>query len=802
MNKVVLRLIHTASFLQWMGYVLSQSNVATDALDLMRSGRYETAQEQLQSAAENTPLQLRLLIELFARRGDSEAVARLARQLVRRFREGEFRRPADLSQAAFAAWKLERWEEANQIYIQASRLEAAPLSLFVDWGRLYLEKYNPAEAEGIFRDALRAPDGEDVRWSRGHAHLGLAEALAEQGKSGVEQALAAAAEDPTSTLEVLAFQTDMALKEEDWEEASELIQQGLAVNAAYLPLLELNCGLFYLQGAEDEFEAARKQVREINPRDAGLLERLGDAEVLRRRLDVAIQRYEEALQLDPRSWSALASKGINLLRVGREEEGVTALELAYANDPYNIWTVNTLRLVDSFQRFDRFETEHFSVKLHRDEIAVLRSYVEPLIETCLDTLERRYDHRVEGKVVFEMYPDHDDFAVRTLGLPGLGALGATFGNVVAMDSPSARSAGEFHWASTLWHELAHVVTLSLSDNRVPRWFTEGLSVMEERQAGRGWGDSLSLGFVRAFESGKLLPLRELNSGFVRPRYPEQLAISYFQAGWVCELLVREFGMSKIREMLLAYREGRNTDEVFETVLGKSLDAVEELVQQDLSDTLGPLSSCLAPPEAIPKSEEELKAAASAEPQNYFLNFSLGRTLAESGPAAEAIDYLRRAIELFPSSAGRESPYPILAALYRQEDRLEEEMAIRRDWWRRAPLFVDNALRLAELLEGSSRSEEARSLLQETMYVDPFSEEAHTRLGHLYLELGEPKMAAREFQAVVELKPANQAEAHYQLADALYRSGAREAAKREVLIALESAPGWEQAQKLLLELVRQ
>ena len=32
--------------------------------------------------------------------------------------------------SAFAAWKLERWEEANQIYIQASRLEAPPLSLF------------------------------------------------------------------------------------------------------------------------------------------------------------------------------------------------------------------------------------------------------------------------------------------------------------------------------------------------------------------------------------------------------------------------------------------------------------------------------------------------------------------------------------------------------------------------------------------------------------------------------------------------------------------------------------------------
>ena len=48
----------------------------------------------------------------------------------------------------------------------------------------------------------------------------------------------------------------------------------------------------------------------------------------------------------------------------------------------------------------------------------------------------------------EVYPDHEDFAVRTMGMPGLGALGVTFGYVVAMDSPSGRPPGTFHWAST------------------------------------------------------------------------------------------------------------------------------------------------------------------------------------------------------------------------------------------------------------------------------------------------------------------------------------------------------------------
>jgi tetratricopeptide (TPR) repeat protein len=451
----------------------------------MRSGLYEAAEENLRSAAAVTPVQLRLLIELAERRGDEEETVRLAQRLMLDYGSGELQRSEALAQVAFAAWQLERWAEANQIYIQASQLEGAPLSLFVDWGRLYLEKFEPGEAEVIFRDALRSPAGEEPRWQRGHAFLGLAESLGEQGKPGAEQALSEAAKEPGSAMELLVFQVELALREENWERASELINSGMASNSEYLPLLELSCGLSYLQEDDEGFEAAWKRLSEVNPRDARLFEWLGDAEVRRRRLEEAVRHYDKALALDSTCWSAMASKGINLLRLGREQEGVAALELAYENDPYNIWTVNTLRLVDSFDRFERFETDHFSVRLHRDEIVALRSYVEEILETCLEILEKRYDHEVRDKVSFEMYPDHEDFVVRALGIPGLGALGATFGNVVAMDSPSAREGGEFHWASTLWHEVAHVVTLSLSNSRVPRWFTEGLSMMEEREAAEG-----------------------------------------------------------------------------------------------------------------------------------------------------------------------------------------------------------------------------------------------------------------------------------------------------------------------------
>ena len=96
-------------------------------------------------------------------------------------------------------------------------------------------------------------------------------------------------------------------------------------------------------------------------------------------------------------------------------------------------------------------------------------------------------------MTLELYPDHDDFAVRVAGLAGIGLLGVTFGYVVAMDSPSGRAAGEFHWGSTLWHEMAHVFTLEATDHRVPRWLSEGISVYEEWRTGPTPGVAVAAG---------------------------------------------------------------------------------------------------------------------------------------------------------------------------------------------------------------------------------------------------------------------------------------------------------------------
>lgn len=768
-------------------------------VQMLDRGQYQELRSELDGLASPSPFELRLRLEVAIHFGEEERARTIARNLLAMHRSGALSSGEDAAQAAYAAWKLDRWEDANRIFIEVSEQFEPSLSMLVDWGRLFLEKYNAAEAEEIFQEAVQAGE-TGSRWSLADAWAGIAMAMSEQGRPGVSEAIERAEALDADNLALIQFRARTLLVEENWDEAVRWIDRGLRLNPTGLNMLSLKAAAHYLKEEEREFEDLKSRILQTNSRYGDLFELLGDLSVSTRRLESAVDWYEEALQRNPRHWRALASKGINLLRLGRETEGHAALERAYENDPFNIWTVNTLRLIDSFDRFEKIDSDRFSIRLHQKEAEILRPYVQELLDRSLETLEEKYGHRVDGKVIFEMYSDHEDFAVRTLGLPGLGALGATFGRVVAMDSPSARPRGAFHWGSTLWHEMAHIVTLSLSESQVPRWFTEGLSMMEERLVADGWGDGLNPNFVRAYQQDRLLPLSDLNSGFIRPRFPGQVELSYFQAGWLCEFLVERHGFEKIPEMLRAYGRGQESEEVFLEILGESMDSIDRAFREELAARLDPMAPALAPHE---EGSEAISALVrSVDPNNYYANLSRARELIRQEALEEAIRPLERAIDLFPYAAGQGSPYELLADVYRRLDRPDPLLAILERWWKRSPKSAEMAGELARMLADRDRVEEAVEVLKYSMFVDPFSEEAHQLLGRLLLELDRPEEAAVEFQVRLAMEPVDEATARFDLAQALMGSGDREGARRQVLMALEIAPRFSDAQALLLEIVRQ
>ena len=82
-----------------------------------------------------------------------------------------------------------------------------------------------------------------------------------------------------------------------------------------------------------------------------MFETIAQFAVNNRRYADAVDFGRRALELSPNLWSARTQLGIQLLRVGKVEEGRAELERAFKGDPYNAWAKNTLDLLDSMKDY-------------------------------------------------------------------------------------------------------------------------------------------------------------------------------------------------------------------------------------------------------------------------------------------------------------------------------------------------------------------------------------------------------------------------------------------------------------------
>jgi tetratricopeptide (TPR) repeat protein len=112
---------------------------------------------------------------------------------------------------------------------------------------------------------------------------------------------------------------------------------------------------------------------------------------------------------------------------------------------------------------------------------------------------------------------------------------------------------------------------------------------------------------------------------------------------------------------------------------------------------------------------------------------------------------------------------------------------------------DTLKQLATLLEEAGNRKEAAEVLDRLNYIQPIDEDLHRRLGDLWLGLGNTDGAIREYRAVLAKSPTDPAASHFNLAKAYRTANCPDAAKDELLLSLEAAPGFRPAQKMLLEL---
>ncbi len=674
---------------------------------------------------------------------------------------------------AESSWALGQFTEANEAFKNAIKTQPKNAHYRVRWGRLFLERFNKTDSADLFREAI------EIEKDHAGALLGLAMVLADGFDSkAVELAEKAVERDP-KLAEAHELLARLALEDNNPDKAIEEAGKALAINPESLDAMAIRATIDLMDDKTDTPWLAK--IAAINPVYGEAYATAGRFFVLNRRYEEGIQLYRKALELNPRLWEARSELGINLMRLGLDKDAREYLEAAWGNGYKNAATTNSLRLLDSYTNFNFYEEGNLRVKLHKKEAGLLRTYVADELKRAVATFEKKYKFKLDRPVQVELYPDHEDFAVRTMGLPGLGALGVTFGYVVAMDSPSGRKPGSFHWASTLWHELSHVFVLAATKHRVPRWFTEGMAVHEETAASPEWGDRLDPEAIQAIQKKKLLPVATLDRGFIRPTYPAQVPVSYFQAGKICDYIAGKWGFQKLLDMMHAFAERKSTPEVVQAQLGmKPEDFDREFLAWLETQTKKQV-------DGFTEWRKRLRALSQ---------------LAKAKKHDEVIKEGLAIRDMYPDYVEAGSVYEFLADSYMSkgdQKSAAEQLGAYAKMGGRSPLLLK---RLAGILEQEGKKKEAAAALERINYIAPIGdEELHGRLGDLYASLGNKRGAIREYRALVESKPVDVAGSQFRLAKAYRENQQLSEAREHLLLALEEAPGFKPAQQMLLELTQ-
>ncbi len=226
------------------------------------------------------------------------------------------------------------------------------------------------------------------------AYLGLALVSADGfDNKAVEWAKKALELDP-KLVEAHELMANLALEDSDTKKAVKQADEAIQLSPDALDAMAIHAAVELL--ADRSPDAWLDKIRQVNPTYGEGYALIAYHLVLNRRYEDGVAYYRKAIDADPQLWSARSELGINLMRLGQEDEPRQQLELAYNNGYRDAATVNSLRLLDSYKNFVTFKDDTTILKLHKKEADLLRPYFEEVLKRAIATYEKKYKMKLPG----------------------------------------------------------------------------------------------------------------------------------------------------------------------------------------------------------------------------------------------------------------------------------------------------------------------------------------------------------------------------------------------------------------------
>lgn len=518
-------------------------------------------------------LQLGELLLRVGRRADADAPLKAITDDYENIDEAD---AGGLAEVGRAAQLLRSPKDANRAYQESERaakagrrgalspqeLIANPTELLLWRGELFLDKYDPGHAEEAAREALaKAPN-------LAAAHVAMARVKLDQSLDfdAAEAELSAALAVNPECSSAYAVRAGMALRDGEFDKAKAATQKALAINRYDLEAESVAAATLLIAEDKPGYERAKASVLGKNKEYGSFFITVSEFADWEHRYDDIVSMMKEAAKIDPDDGRILATLGLTMLRTGDEKGGLETLQRAWSKDKFNIRVFNTLNLYEKSvpAQYESVRVGPFDFRFPRPEKAMLERYLPTFAGEAVASMKARYGLLPDSPLHIELYGSREHFSVRTSGLPNIGIQGVCFGRVVAALSPESEP---FNWGNVIWHELGHVFAIKLSNYRVPRWFTEGLSEYETIVRRPEWQRELDQEFYRALVKNQLPAAVSMNRAFTHAKSAEDVTIAYYASSQLLVYTVESFGMPKVKLALELWGKGKTTPEVLRTAFG-------------------------------------------------------------------------------------------------------------------------------------------------------------------------------------------------------------------------------------------
>jgi tetratricopeptide (TPR) repeat protein len=293
----------------------------------------------------------------------------------------------------------------------------------------------------------------------------------------------------------------------------------------------------------------------------------------------------------------------------------------------------------------------------------------------------------------------------------------------------------------LWHELAHVFAIQLSNQRVPRWYTEGLSEYETLIADPAWRRENDADVYGALIEGTLPSVAEINYQFVQPD-PQKVVVAYYLSSVILEYIAQTYGFPRIVEGLKLFGQGKETPEVIEKITGRTVAQFDADFRAYVTLRLAPYQGTFRLPSDGMSDLTALEIAADARPKDATARarVALGHYYAGDADKAGAAATIALGLDPKQPIAGY-----VMAELELRLGQLPKSRARFEGLISAGHDSFDIRARLAQIAKNDGRATDAEQQLCAAKRLDPERSYPYQELSELY------RAAGRGEEALVELE---------------------------------------------------